>query len=101
MVEIMYYVHGSTIDNERKIATGWDQIPLSLKGIEQTQMAALQIDSQVYDVVFSSDLIRAIESASILFADRRDDIKIDQRLRECNYGELTKRPNKELVFEES
>lgn len=100
MVEIMYYVHGSTIDNERKIATGWDQIPLSLKGIEQTQMAALQIDSQVYDVVFSSDLIRAIESASILFADRRDDIKIDQRLRECNYGELTKRPNKELVFEE-
>lgn len=99
MIEIMYYVHGSTLDNERKKATGWDQISLSVKGIEQTQRAARQIDNNTFDAIFSSDLNRAVESAKILFADRKNDIKVDHRLRECNYGTLTKSSNTELVYE--
>lgn len=100
MVEIMYYVHGTTIDNESKLATGWSQIPLSLKGIEQTQRAALQVDSSIYDVIYSSDLIRAIQSAEILFANRKKEIKIDHRLRECDYGYFTQKPSTQLVYKE-
>ncbi len=100
MVDIIYYVHGSTSDNERKRATGWDQVSLSPKGIEQTQKAALQIDSNIYDAIYASDLIRAIESAAILFADRKDEIRIDQRLRECNYGSFTKKTNIDLIYKE-
>ena len=100
MIEIMYYVHGSTLDNERKTATGWDQVSLSSKGVEQTQSAALGVNTDIFDAIFTSDLIRAIESADILFSERKDDIRIDQRLRECNYGTFTKRFNKEIVYEE-
>jgi broad specificity phosphatase PhoE len=100
MIEIVYYVHGSTSDNETKIATGWDQVPLSSKGIEQTQKAALLVDGSFFDAIYASDLTRAVESAKILFANRPDDIVIDQRLRECNYGSFTKRPNKELIYDE-
>lgn len=99
MIEIVYYVHGTTNDNECKLATGWDQIPLSPKGVEQTQETALQVQGNEYDAIFSSDLIRAVESAEILFADRKNEIKIDQRLRECNYGVFTKKPSVELVYQ--
>lgn len=100
MIEIVYYVHGTTIDNESKLATGWDQMPLSSKGVKQTQKAALQVNSNEYDVIYSSDLVRAIESAKILFANRKNEIKIDQRLRECNYGVFTKKANIELAYKE-
>lgn len=100
MIEIVYYVHGTTIDNEKKIATGWAQVPLSLKGIEQTRKAASQIDGDAFDAIFSSDLIRAKESAAILFATRKNEIRVDQRLRECNYGIYTKKPNMEIVYQE-
>lgn len=99
MIEIVYYVHGTTKDNECKLATGWNQISLSPKGVKQTQETALQVNDNEYDAIFSSDLIRAIESAEILFANRKKEIQIDQRLRECNYGVFTQRPNIELLYE--
>lgn len=98
MIEITYYVHGATLDNENKIATGWDQVSLSLKGIEQTREAALQVDSNIFDAIFTSDLVRAIESAQLLFMERKNEIKVDYRLRECNYGALTKTKNKDLIY---
>lgn len=100
MIDIFYYVHGSTLDNEKKRATGWDQVSLSTKGIEQTQKAALRINSNIYDAIYTSDLIRAVESAEILFANRKDEIRNDQRLRECNYGSFTKKVNIDLIYEE-
>lgn len=100
MIDITYYVHGSTSDNENKLATGWEQVSLSPKGIEQTQKAALQINSNIYDAIYTSDLNRAIESAQILFVDRKDEIRIDRRLRECNYGSFTKKANMDLIYED-
>lgn len=100
MIEIIYFVHGSTLDNESGIATGWNQAPLSARGIRQTQEAALQLEDDMFDTIYVSDLIRAIESAEILFAHRKNEIKIDNRLRECNYGIFTQRPSSELLYEE-
>ncbi|MDD4111159.1 MAG: histidine phosphatase family protein, partial [Clostridia bacterium] len=44
-----------------------------------------QIKNKKFDVVFCSDLKRAVHSAELTF---RDKVKIiqDKRLRECNYG---------------
>jgi len=97
-MEIIYFVHGSTPDNEIKISTGWEQVPLSLKGVQETQGVASKVDSSIFDAIFTSDLNRAIESAEILFAERKNEIKIDTRLRECNYGLYTKKPSHELVY---
>ena len=100
MFEIMYYVHGSTPDNEAQTATGWKQVSLSQKGIEQTRKAAERVDGSSFDAIYVSDLLRAIESAEIIFADQKSDIVVDQRLRECNYGEYTGKPNSELLYYE-
>jgi 2,3-bisphosphoglycerate-dependent phosphoglycerate mutase len=44
------------------------------------------------DVVFTSDLRRAVETAGIAFAGAPLRIVADERLRECDYGELNGTP---------
>lgn len=51
-----------------------------------------------FDIIFTSDLIRAIDSANIAFPDVP---KIqDKRLRECNYGDLDGEDKHLIVYEE-
>jgi broad specificity phosphatase PhoE len=87
-VDITYFVHGTTNDNERGIASGWDNAELSDAGKDQSIKLKEQIKKK-FNFVFTSDLKRAIDSAIITFG---DSVKIihDERLREINYGALTK-----------
>ena len=48
------------------------------------------------DVVFTSDLRRAVETAEIAFAGTALSIRSDLRLRECNYGSLNGMPRAQL-----
>jgi broad specificity phosphatase PhoE len=87
-VEIVYFVHGTIVDNERNIATGWGNSTLSDLGLKQTKALSLQLKDLPFDVVFCSDLKRAIDSANRIW-DSQTKIIQDKRLRECNYGDLT------------
>lgn len=87
MIKIKYFVHGTTTDNVEKKATGWLPGELSEKGIMQAKSLKEIIKDEYFDVVFCSDLKRAIDSANIDFADRKIEIIQDERLRECNYGD--------------
>jgi len=55
-VKITYFVHGTTTDNEKGLATGWLPGELSAKGAEQSKKLREQVDGQKFDVVFCSDL---------------------------------------------
>lgn len=92
MVVITYFVHGTTTDNEQHLATGWLPGELSAKGQEQAKALGGQVADQHFDVVFCSDLQRAIDSAHLGFADKYQIIQ-DDRLRECNYGDLNGKPH--------
>lgn len=84
----MYFVHGTTTDNASKLCSGWKEAMLNDLGREQAKnLGEVSLNrSDKFDVIFTSDLKRAIESASIAFPQYK---KIqDKRLRECNYGEL-------------
>src|SRR6266508_3817461 len=96
MVTITYFVHGTTTDNEQHLATGWLPGELSEKGREQAKHLGEQVADQQFDVVFCSDLQRAIDSADLGFGDKYKIIQ-DDRLRECNYGDLNGKP---LTFKE-
>lgn len=85
-VKITYFVHGTTLDNLSHKSTGWNQGVLSEKGIEQSIALKNQVDINQFDLVFSSDLQRAIDSAKYTFEGVKEVI-IDERLRECNYGD--------------
>ena len=96
MITITYFVHGTTTDNEQGKATGWLPGELSERGIEQSEKLPKQITDNSFEVVFCSDLGRAIDSARLGFGDTHT-IAIDKRLREANYGEYNGR---EHVFKD-
>ena len=91
-VIITYFVHGTTKDNEKEISSGWKDVELSEKGISQSKELPNQMGDKIFDIVFCSDLKRAVESAKIGF-NGRFPIKQDKRLRECNYGDLNGKPS--------
>lgn len=97
MVTITYFVHSITTDNENKRATGWLPGELSAEGIRRAHDVHDQIASRQFDVVFCSDLKRAVDSAHIFFDDRFEIVQ-DKRLREADYGDLTGGP---FFFKES
>ena len=86
-VKIIYFVHGTTTDNIEHKSTGWLQGILSEKGIERSIRLREQINLNEIDLVISSDLKRAIDSAKYTFKDSKV-ILHDKRIRECNYGDL-------------
>lgn len=91
-VTITYFVHGTTTDNETHLATGWLPGKLSEKGKQQAADLARQAADKHFDIVFCSDLQRAIDSAKLGFGDKYEIIQ-DERLRECNYGDMNGKPH--------
>lgn len=86
-VKIIYFVHGTTTDNLEHKSTGWIPGELSEKGIQQSIDLKGQINTDDIDIVISSDLKRAIDSADYTFKDIKE-ILHDERIRECNYGDF-------------
>lgn len=96
MTKITYFVHGTTTDNEMKLATGCLPGELSERGVQQSIDLPGQIADSSFTVVFCSDLGRAIDSARLSF-EKTHPIIIDKRLREANYGDYN---GKEHVFKD-
>lgn len=90
-VRITYFVHGTTTDNEKNLATGWLPGELSALGQQQARDLDAMVSDQKFDFIFCSDLTRAVESARIAFGGKFKIIQ-DRRLRECNYGDYTGKP---------
>lgn len=86
-VKITYFVHCTTTDNQEHLATGWLPGKLSETGREQAKKLGEQVSDKHFDVVFCSDLQRAIDSAELGFGGKYQIIR-DERLRECNYGDM-------------
>ena len=84
-VKITYFVHGTTTDNEKWFSSWRYDVELSTLWIKQSIELKNQIDISSFDVVFCSDLKRAVDSANITFENKIPIIK-DTRIRECNYG---------------
>lgn len=102
MIKITYFVHGTTADNENKISSGWSDVELSEKGVEQAITLKSLIADKKFDAVFCSDLKRAVHSANLIFSGITEIIQ-DERLRECNYGEYNAKPSEivELMQEKN
>ncbi len=98
-VKIVYFVHGTTTDNLEHKSTGWIPGELSEKGIQQSIDLKNQINITDIDLVISSDLKRAIDSADYIFKDIKE-ILHDERIRECNYGDLNGLDTSLVKYEE-
>jgi 2,3-bisphosphoglycerate-dependent phosphoglycerate mutase len=93
MRQLVLLRHGQSIWNEDNLFTGWTDVDLSEKGIEEARNAGLQLKNQgfVFDVAFTSVLKRAIRTLWIIL-DVMDLMWIpiyrSWRLNERHYGAL-------------
>ena len=90
----MIYVvrHGSTDWNDKKISMGSKDIPLNDKGKAEALNTASLLQNYDFDLIISSPLIRALETANIINKDRDNQIVIEDRLTERYLGELEGKP---------
>lgn len=98
--KIIYFVHGTTTDNESKLCSGWKEAILNELGKEQAKKLGNIIKEKEikFDVIFTSDLKRAIESSNLAFPEYNK--VVDSRLRECNYGDLEGKHKNLVVYED-
>ena len=82
---VIYIVrHGQTELNSRQVLQGRSDHPLNEAGIRQAEAAAAKLSGIAFDAVYSSPLIRAIQTAKII-APALEPV-IDDRLIEMEYG---------------
>ena len=91
-IQIVFETHATSEDNERGIASGWNDSRLSEAGRAQAQALGERRRNDGIQTVFTSDLRRAIETAEIAFGATPMPLFIDWRLRECDYGDLNDAP---------
>ena len=97
-MKVIYFVHGTTSDNAEGKCSGWKQASLTDIGKERAiKLGELRKDIQ-FDFIFTSDLLRAIESANLAFPNVKH-IQ-DTRIRECNYGDFDGEDKSLVVYEE-
>ena len=92
--------HGMTAGNLQGlyIGSGTD-IPLCDEGRAQLNELKERFEYPQVDTVFSSPLLRAVETANILFPDAKHTFTVHD-LREAGFGKFENKPVKELVHDE-
>lgn len=98
-MELVYETHAITTDNEAGIATGWLPGKLSEAGRRTAAELGDRRRNDGIVAVYTSDLLRAMETARIAFDGTSMPIHHDPRLRECNYGRLNGMPRDRLDLE--
>jgi broad specificity phosphatase PhoE len=93
---LVFESHATSLDNEVGLASGWFDVALSTTGEEQARTLGARRRDDHLAVVFCSDLSRSFRTAEIAFGDRSLPIIRDARLRECDYGDLTRQPMSEI-----
>lgn len=87
VTQIVLIRHGITNWNAERRAQGQNDIPLNDIGREQAHALANRLKSEQWDMIFSSDLSRAKETADILGTALDLEVHPDTRLREMHKGE--------------
>ena len=93
MYKVVLLRHGESIWNKENLFTGWTDVDLSEKGIEEATRAGRTLKEQgfSFDIAFTSVLKRAIRTLWITL-DQMDlmwiPVERDWRLNERHYGAL-------------
>jgi broad specificity phosphatase PhoE len=95
-LRLVFETHATSLDNEAGLASGWFDVALSPTGEDQARALGARRRDDYLAGVFCSDLARSFRTAEIAFGDRPVPIIRDARLRECHYGNFTRRPTLEI-----
>lgn len=97
MTEICLVRHGQTDWNFQEIIQGREDIPLNEIGKKQASQSAAALRAESWDIIVSSPLVRAHETAqAIANAVEIDAIHLDERFMERNFGVASGKPVAEV-----
>lgn len=82
--------HGESETNQSKKWTGWLDVHLTEKGREDAQKAGAFLAGVVWDRIYTSDLVRARETAEIAIPGCQ--YETSELLREINVGNIANKP---------
>ena len=93
MYKIVLLRHGESVWNKENLFTGWTDVDLSEKGVEEAHEAArlLMVEGLTFDIAFTSVLKRAIRTLWIVLDDMDlmwIPVRRSWRLNERMYGDL-------------
>ncbi|RME17658.1 MAG: histidine phosphatase family protein [Bdellovibrio sp.] len=97
MKNLLIFRHGQTDWNVLKRFQGHSNIPLNETGRKQAEALRDFLDNYPVDVVLSSDLSRAIETATIALGHRKVPFVKTDCLREAHLGETEGMFNKDII----
>lgn len=103
--ELTIYIvrHGKTMLNTTDRAQGWIDAPLTPAGVEKMEETAQKLKTIPFDLIYTSDSGRAIETAEIILSAHDDEkvktlpINKDKGFREVNFGSFEGVYNDELT----
>ena len=95
MSRLILVRHGITEFNSARRFAGYSDVELSTAGYSQVERLRDRLANEKIDVVYSSDLRRALVTAEVISSGHKVDIVTCPELREINYGDA-----EGLTFEE-
>ena len=95
-LKLILVTHSTSTDNEAGISSGWSDPHLSSTGEEQARAVGESYAEEPLDLVVSSDLRRSLQTGDIAFGEMDVERIVDERLRECCYGDLDGAPSVEV-----
>lgn len=90
--------HGEALNNQLNITSSWPEkkkYPLTFKGIGEIEKLIPWLKKKSVDLIFSSDILRAKQTAGIVASALSKKITFDKRLREHSFGAYNGRSAKE------
>lgn len=72
MGKLVLLRHGQSVWNLKNVFTGWVDVPLSPKGIEEAIEAGNELENINFDLIFTSVQIRALETAMIAIVQNKN-----------------------------
>lgn len=88
MSRLLLVRHGDTGLNRGERYWGHTDIGLSAIGLRQAELLRHRLAKEKIDAVYSSDLMRALQTARTIAADNSKEVMVCPELREINFGYL-------------
>lgn len=87
MIQLVLIRHGETDWNREGRWQGQADVPLNANGVEQSKQLAKELASRIQlDAIYSSDLLRARQTAEFLAQETGLQVYLDVRLKEIDQG---------------
>lgn len=96
MKKITLVRHGEIDPNIMGRYCGWTDADLNDTGKRQGIVLKDKLREDVFDVVYSSDLKRCIQTTGYIMDGRNESVKLDSRLRELNFGDFERKSYEEI-----